>query len=106
LTAEGFKQSQILTAEGERQSAILKAEGDAQAAVLRADGEAQAIQTVFNAIHKGDPDQKLLAYQYLLTLPKLAEGESNKLWIIPSEFTEALKSISEGFLPGGKPASK
>jgi len=106
LTAEGTKQAAILEAEGSRQSAILHAEGDAKAAVLRADGEAQAIQTVFNAIHKGDPDQKLLAYQYLLTLPKLAEGESNKLWIIPSEFTEALKSISEGFLPGGKPASK
>ena len=62
LTAEGFKQSQILTAEGERQASILKAEGDAQAAVLRADGEAQAIQRVFDAIHAGNPDQKLLAY--------------------------------------------
>src|SRR5512134_2791791 len=67
LTAEGFKQSQILTAEGERQAAILKAEGDAQAKVLRADGEAQAIQKVFDAIHAGNPDQKLLAYQYLQT---------------------------------------
>jgi regulator of protease activity HflC (stomatin/prohibitin superfamily) len=106
LTAEGTKQAAILEAEGARQSEILKAEGDAKAAVLRADGEAQAIQTVFNAIHKGDADPKLLAYQYLLTLPKLAEGESNKLWIIPSEFTEALKGISEGFFPGGKPAAK
>ena len=106
LTAEGTKQAAILEAEGARQSAILQAEGDAKAAVLRADGEAQAIQTVFNAIHKGDADPKLLAYQYLLTLPKLAEGESNKLWIIPSEFTEALKGISEGFFPGGKPAAK
>ncbi len=49
------------------------------------------------AIHSGDADSKLLAYQYLQTLPKLAEGEANKLWIIPSEFTEALKSIGEGF---------
>jgi regulator of protease activity HflC (stomatin/prohibitin superfamily) len=106
LTAEGTKQAAILEAEGARQSEILKAEGDAKAAVLRADGEAQAIQTVFNAIHKGDADPKLLAYQYLLTLPKLAEGESNKLWIIPSEFTEALKGISEGFFPGGKTAPK
>ena len=93
LTAEGFKQSQILTAEGERQSAILKAEGDAQAAVLRADGEAQAIQKVFDAIHAGDPDQKLLAYQYLQMLPKIAQGDSNKLWIVPSELGEALKGI-------------
>ncbi|MEZ2371386.1 SPFH domain-containing protein [Arthrobacter sp. RCC_34] len=93
LTAEGTKQSQILTAEGERQAAILKAEGDAKAAILRADGEAQAIQKVFDAIHAGRPDQKLLAYQYLQTLPKLAEGSSNKLWIIPSEVGEALKGI-------------
>ena len=97
LTAEGTKQAAILGAEGERQAAILKAEGDAKAAVLRAQGEAEAIQTVFNAIHVGDPDSKLLAYQYLQTLPKLAEGDSNKLWIIPSELTEALKGIGEGF---------
>ena len=100
LTAEGFKQAQILTAEGERQAAILKAEGDAQAAVLRADGEAQAIQKVFDAIHAGDPDPKLLAYQYLQTLPKIAQGDSNKLWIVPSELGEALKGIG-GMLGGG-----
>ena len=93
LTAEGTKQSAILTAEGQRQAAILQAEGDAKAAMLRADGEAQAIQKVFDAIHKGNPDAKLLAYQYLQTLPKLAEGGSNKLWIIPSEVGEALKGI-------------
>ncbi|GAA2197147.1 SPFH domain-containing protein [Sinomonas flava] len=93
LTAEGTKQSAILTAEGERQSQILKAEGQAKAAVLRADGEAQAIQKVFDAIHRGNPDQKLLAYQYLQTLPKIAEGGSNKLWIIPSEVGDALKGI-------------
>ncbi|UWX95789.1 SPFH/Band 7/PHB domain protein [Arthrobacter zhaoxinii] len=93
LTAEGTKQSQILTAEGRRQAAILAAEGDAKAAILRADGESQAIAKVFEAIHKGNPDQKLLAYQYLQTLPKLAEGTSNKLWIIPSELGEALKGV-------------
>jgi regulator of protease activity HflC (stomatin/prohibitin superfamily) len=97
LTAEGTKQASILQAEGARQADILRAEGEAQAAVLRANGEAQAITTVFNAIHQGNPDSKLLAYQYLQTLPKLAEGESNKLWIIPSELTEALKGIGEGF---------
>ena len=97
LTAEGTKQSAILTAEGARQAAILSAEGDAKAAVLRAEGEAKAITTVFQAIHDGDPDPKLLAYQYLLTLPKLAEGASNKLWIVPSELTEALKGIGHGF---------
>jgi regulator of protease activity HflC (stomatin/prohibitin superfamily) len=93
LTAEGFKQSQILTAEGERASAILKAEGQAQAAVLRADGEAQAIQRVFQAIHDGDADPKLLAYQYLQTLPKIAQGDANQVWIVPSELGEALRGI-------------
>ena len=100
LTAEGTKQSAILTAEGARQAAILEAEGDAKAQVLRAQGEAEAIQTVFNAIHAGNPSSDLLAYQYLQTLPKLAEGDSNKMWIIPSELTEALKGISAGFLGG------
>ncbi|RZS58917.1 SPFH domain-containing protein [Microcella putealis] len=97
LTAEGTKQAAILEAEGARQSAILSAEGDAKAQVLRAEAEAEAITTVFAAIHQGDPDSKLLAYQYLQTLPKLAEGASNKLWIIPSELTEALQGISQGF---------
>jgi regulator of protease activity HflC (stomatin/prohibitin superfamily) len=101
LTAEGTKQSEILNAEGLRQAAILKAEGDAKAAVLRAEGEAQAITTVFGAIHQGNPDNLLLAYQYLQTLPKLAEGPANKLWIIPSELTEALKGIGSAFGQGG-----
>jgi regulator of protease activity HflC (stomatin/prohibitin superfamily) len=105
LRAEGTKQAAILQAEGSRQAAILEAEGDAQAQVLRAEGEAKAITTVFGAIHAGDPDAALLAYQYLQTLPKLAEGEANKLWIIPSELTEALKGISAGFLGAKTPAA-
>ena len=100
LTAEGVKQSQILTAEGERQSAILRAEGQAQAAVLNAEGQAKAIDTVFKAIHEGDADPKLLAYQYLQMLPQIAQGDANKVWIIPSEFTRALGQLSES-LGGG-----
>lgn len=97
LTAEGTKQAAILQAEGSRQSAILEAEGEAQARILRSEGEAKAIQTVFDAIHAGNPDSPLLAYQYLQTLPKLAEGSANKLWIVPSELTEALKGIGAAF---------
>ena len=100
LQAEGTKQSQILEAEGQRQAAILAAEGDAKAQVLRAEGEASAIATVFDAIHTGDPDDKLLSYQYLQMLPKIAEGTANKLWMIPSEFTEALSGIAKGFTAG------
>jgi regulator of protease activity HflC (stomatin/prohibitin superfamily) len=93
LTAEGVKQSQILTAEGEKQSQILRAEGQAQAAILNAQGEARAIQQVFEAIHRGNPDQKLLAYQYLQMLPQIAQGDANKVWIIPSEVGDALKGL-------------
>jgi regulator of protease activity HflC (stomatin/prohibitin superfamily) len=93
LTAEGFKQSAILTAEGEKQSSILRAEGSAQARILEAQGQARAIQQVFNAIHRGKPTQKLLAYQYLQVLPQLAKGDANKMWIIPSELTDALRGI-------------
>ena len=101
LTAEGVKQSQILTAEGEKQSAILRAEGQRQAAILQAEGQAKAIDTVFRAIHDGDADPKLLAYQYLQVLPQIAQGESNKVWIIPSEVTQALGQLTAA-LPGGK----
>jgi regulator of protease activity HflC (stomatin/prohibitin superfamily) len=93
LNAEGVKQSQILTAEGEKQSAILRAEGEKQATVLSAEGQAKAISTVFQAIHDGKPDPQLLAYQYLQVLPQIAHGESNKVWIIPSEFAQALGQL-------------
>jgi len=100
LTAEGVKQSQILTAEGEKQAAILKAEGQRQAQILQSEGQAKAIGTVFEAIHQGDADPKLLAYQYLQVLPQIAQGESNKIWIIPSEFQQALGQLVQA-LPGG-----
>ena len=100
LTAEGSKQSQILEAEGRRQAAILNAEGEKQASILRAEGEAAAIQNVFDAIHAGRPDDKLLAYQYLQTLPKISEGTANKMWIIPSEFTEAMRGLGSAFTSG------
>ena len=72
---------------------------EAQAAILRAQGEARAILQVFEAIHRGNPDNKLLAYQYLQMLPQIAQGESNKVWIIPSEFTQALGHLGS-ILPG------
>lgn len=104
LLAEGQRQSQILQAGGDRESSILRAQGDREAAVLgaqadrqaamlRAEGEAQAITTVFGAIHAGEPDQALLAYQYMQMLPNLAQGDSNKVWVIPSELNDALKGL-------------
>jgi regulator of protease activity HflC (stomatin/prohibitin superfamily) len=103
LTAEGVKQSKILTAEGDKQSAILTAEGAKQSAILRAEGQAQAIAAVFQAVHDNDPDPKLLAYQYLQTLPQLAQGAGNTFWVIPSEVTTALRSVASAF--GGDPTA-
>ena len=102
LTAEGVKQSKILTAEGEKQAAVLRAEGDAQSAVLRAEGDARAILQVFDAIHRGDADPKLLAYQYLQTLPKIAQSQSSTMWFLPSELSGALGQLARGFTGGGE----
>jgi hypothetical protein len=94
LSAEGRKQAAILEAEAERQSRILRAEGERAALFLQAQGQAKSIETVFQAIHDGKPDQGLLAYQYLQTLPKIAQGDANKMWIVPSEFSKALEGLS------------
>ncbi len=101
LTAEGMRQAAILNADGDKLGAILRAEGDKQAAILRAEGQATAIGHVFQSIHRNDPDPKLLAYQYLQTLPQLAQGAGNTLWVIPSEVTTALKAVTSAF--GGTP---
>ena len=100
LTAEGVRQARILTAEGEKQSAILTAEGAKRSAILRAEGQAEAIAAVFQAVHDNDPDPKLLAYQYLQTLPQLAQGQGNTFWVIPSEVTSALRSVASAFGSG------
>ena len=97
LNAEGQRQSKILTAEGEKQSAILRAEGERQSQILRAEGQAQAIGQVFKSVHDADPDPKVLAYQYLTMLPQLAQGQGSTFWVIPSEVTSALKSLSGAF---------
>ena len=104
LVGRGNKQSAILNAEGERQAAVLKARGESEAAVLRAEaeakaqaararGQAEAITTVFRAIHEGNPDQRLLAYQYMQMLPQIAQGDANKVWIVPTEIGKALEGI-------------
>jgi regulator of protease activity HflC (stomatin/prohibitin superfamily) len=97
LSAEGQRQSQILTAEGDKQGAILRAEGERTAAILKAEGQSQAIDKVFQAVHRNDPDPKLLAYQYLQVLPELAKGQGNTFWVIPSEITAALHGVSRAF---------
>lgn len=97
LTAEGHKQSQILTAEGDKQAAVLRADGERQARILQAAGQAKAIETVVGAIHAADMDSTVMAYQYLQALPQIAQGASNKLWIVPAELSKALEGISQAF---------
>lgn len=99
LTAEGDKQSAILTAEGEKTAAVLRAEGDAQAAVLRAQGESEAIIKVVEAIHQAKPDSHVLAYQYLQTLPEIANGTANKVWVLPSELTGQIAHLADALKP-------
>ena len=109
LIAEGAKQSAILTAEGEKQSAILKAQGfaesevvrakaEAQAQVVRAEGEAAALEKVYGAIHEANPSAAALAHRYLETLPEIAQGDANKVWVIPSELTGAMEVLKKGFV--------
>ncbi|MCE5289322.1 MAG: SPFH/Band 7/PHB domain protein [Nocardiaceae bacterium] len=97
LAAEGAKTSAILAAEAERQSRILRAQGERAAKYLQAQGQAKAIEKVFAAIKAGKPTPELLAYQYMQTLPQMAQGDANKMWIVPSDFGEALKGFAKQF---------
>ncbi|WP_017626343.1 SPFH domain-containing protein [Nocardiopsis chromatogenes] len=108
LTAEGLKQSAILRAEGEQSAAVLTAKGSAEAEMinakaeadaktLRARGEADAIQMVFKALRSGEVDKDMLAYSYLQKLPEIAQGDANKVWIVPSEMSKAMEGIGDAF---------
>jgi len=99
LQAEGSKQAAILEAEGNKTSSILKAEGQARSQVLRAEGEAEAISKVFNAINSGHATDQVMAYQYLQSLPLLAQGSANKVFVIPAELSGALGAIGRAFAP-------
>ena len=94
LAAEGAKQATILAAEGDRQSRILRAQGERAAAYLQAQGQAKAIEKTFAAIKAGRPTPELLAYQYLQTLPQMAQGDANKVWVVPSDFSAALQGMT------------
>ena len=86
LSAEGAKQAAILAAEADRQSRMLRAQGERAASYLQAQGQAKAIEKTFAAIKAGRPTPEMLAYQYLQTLPQMAKGEANKVWLVPSDF--------------------
>ena len=84
-------------AQREKRAAILVAEGEKQSAVLKSEGEAAAIEKVFKAIHDGKPDPELLAYQYVQALPQVAQSPGSTVWVIPSEVTTALRTLSSAF---------
>jgi regulator of protease activity HflC (stomatin/prohibitin superfamily) len=104
MKAERERRAVILEAEGQKRSAVLKAEG--QAAAIRevadadryqkltlAKGEGEAIQTVFKAIHDGDPTNDLIAIKYLEALEKIANGQATKVFL-PIEASGILSSIA------------
>lgn len=104
LEAEAIKQADITKAEGYKQSRILEAEGNAEAVRQQADaekyrqievakGEAEAIDSVFKAIHAGKPDDKLITLKYLEMMPKLAEGDANKIFM-PYEASGIISSLA------------
>jgi len=104
LEAEGHKKSAILQAEGVKQAAILNAEGQAEAIrkvaeaerfqkLTVAEGEGQAIETVYGAIHKGDPTNDLIAIKYLEALASIANGQATKVFL-PLETSGVLGSIA------------
>jgi regulator of protease activity HflC (stomatin/prohibitin superfamily) len=94
LAAEGARQAAILAAEADRQSRILRAQGERAAAYLQAQGQAKAIEKTFAAIKAGRPTPEMLAYQYLQTLPQMARGDANKVWVVPSDFSAALQGFT------------
>ncbi|MER7208051.1 SPFH domain-containing protein [Streptosporangium sp. NPDC000239] len=106
LSAEGLKQAAVLKARGEAEAVVLRAQADAEAKAVRAKGEADAIGMVFRAIHDGKPDQRLLAYQYLRTLPEIAKGDANKVWIVPSEMAKAVENLGGLFSTKEKTAEE
>ncbi|MFZ0715432.1 SPFH domain-containing protein [Mycobacterium sp.] len=95
LAAEGAKQAAILSAEAGRQSQMLRAQGERAAAYMRAQGQAKAIEKTFAAIKAGRPTPEMLAYQYLQTLPEMARGDANKVWVVPSDFNAALQGFAK-----------
>ena len=103
MKAEREKRAAILESEGDRQSQILSAEGQAEAVKRVADaqrykleveatGQGTAITTVFNAIKDAQPDDKLIAIQYLEALKVIASGDATKIFL-PYEATGLLGAL-------------
>jgi regulator of protease activity HflC (stomatin/prohibitin superfamily) len=103
MKAEREKRAAILDADGLRQAQVLKAEGEAEAVKRVADaerykleveatGQGNAITTVFNAIKDAEPDDRLIAIQYLEALKVMADGDASKIFL-PYEATGVLGAL-------------
>lgn len=95
LTAEGEKQAALLRTRAEAEGMVLRAKAEAEARAVRAQAEVEAIALVFKALHQGEHDPQLLAYQYLQALPQIAAGEANTAWVVPDELGKALEGLGE-----------
>lgn len=96
LSAQGQKQAVVLNAEADRAATILQAEAEREALLLRAEGEALAIAKVVSAIKDAGIDETVLAYQRQQLLPRIAEGEANKVWFVPTDIAGALGQLGIG----------
>ncbi len=107
LTAEGQQQSAVLSAQGEKQAAVLRAEaakastilaaeGFKESRRLEAEGEALAVERLVQAIKDAGIDDRVLAWQQLHLLPRIAEGDANKIWFVPTDvagYVEQAKNL-------------
>jgi len=105
LEAEGAKRSAILKAEGDQESQVLSARGAAEAQILRAqaeatarlavmEAEAKAIERIQQAVPQQDPTHYLVALQYIKALPKMTEGQDNKIIVVPYDTAGMMGSLA------------
>jgi regulator of protease activity HflC (stomatin/prohibitin superfamily) len=95
LRAEGLRQAAILNAEADQKSNVLRAEGEKEARALRAEGEAQALGKIFEMVRTaGIAPADMLGYKYLEALPAVADGEANKLLLLPTGAADAMGAVA------------
>jgi regulator of protease activity HflC (stomatin/prohibitin superfamily) len=114
LRAEGLRQAAILNAEAEQKANVLRAEGEKQARALRAEGEAEALGKIFETVREtGIAPADMLGYKYLEALPAVADGDANKLLLLPTGAADAMGAVAglgsafaEGMAPPRAPGDR
>ena len=99
LAAEGVKQSQILTAEGEKERDPARRGAETGGDPCRRRVSRRRSTRSSARSTRATPTRSCSPTQYLQVLPQIAQGDSNKVWIIPSEVTQALGRLTDR-LPG------